>query len=143
MLKKTILICLALTISQNSLAETCPTIQEIKHDQFHGWQALNIDSANPISAKQLNTFKNNVQYFALAEWMEDAPEGSGHCYYHGHDIHSADYLGVFLAKANLTAAAGYDWQSKDPYVKHCNTGIDACVFQTESRDKRRKPNNAI
>jgi hypothetical protein len=99
MLKKFICSSLILTATQITFAERCPSPEEIKSGQLHHWQVLNINSGSTLPNDLIEEFKTNVRYFALAEWMADAPEGSGHCYYHGRD-NDDGYLNVFLAKAN-------------------------------------------
>jgi hypothetical protein len=133
MLKKIIFIACFFVSTHNSFAETCPTILEIRNNYFHGWQVLNINSGNPVPASTLENFKNTVQHFALAEWMEDAPEGAGHCYYQGQDRNDPGYLEVFLAKANvITIPANHNWKFVSPNVMQCRAGIDDCVFQATS-----------
>lgn len=132
MLKKLILTSL-LFASQISLAETCPTITDIKSNYLHGWQALNIDSASPISATTFEIFKNNIQNFALAEWMKGAPEGEAHCYYHGAQ-QDGEYLGVFLAKANLESDnTSSSWQRLNNLVSQCHANVEACQFLTHQK----------
>jgi hypothetical protein len=130
-LKKIIFIACLFVSAHNSFAETCPTILEIKNNYFRGWQALNINSGNPVPTTILENFRNTVQHFALAEWMEDAPEGAGHCYYQGQDRNDPGYLEVFLAKANvINSPDNHNWKPVGSDVMQCRVGIDACVFQS-------------
>jgi hypothetical protein len=109
-------------------AETCPTIMDIHLTHFSGWQAYDIDNGTPVSGIRLKQYAQSVQQFALAEWMEDAPEGSGHCYYFGNH-HESNYLSVYLAKPHLTAEPhSIEWTSVGKDVKQCHSGIIECRF---------------
>src|SRR4051812_13036015 len=81
-------------------AETCPSVNDIKNNNFYGWRVLNIDSGSLLSPVALEKFLSEVNYFALAEWMRDAPEGESHCYY-TNLVSGKNYLGAFLAKKGL------------------------------------------
>ncbi len=130
MFKKLFFIGLLLTAT-TSFAEPCPTIAEIKAGFWHGWQPLNLDSGSLISPSALAYFKNNVQNFALAEWMKDAPEGEAHCYYNGDDKKDNTYLGVFLTKENLTAdTTSLAWHKLNKNILQCRISLQTCQFIT-------------
>src|SRR5258708_29967659 len=92
-------ICIFL-FAAHTYAETCPTINDIHQHTLSGWQAFDIDNGTPLSAARFEEYTHSVQQFTLAEWMEDAPEGSGHCYYYGQNP-DVSYLNAYLAKQNL------------------------------------------
>jgi hypothetical protein len=128
MLKKTIFTLSLLCLAQTSFAENCPTPAALSAGSFQGWQALDIDNGEPLSSIRLARFKKQVVYFAMAEWMLDAPEGEAHCYYFGKS-RDIDYLGVFLAKQNLVADKSTAWQNvSGDYVMQCQESIEACGF---------------
>lgn len=109
-------------------AETCPTINNIHQHTLSGWQVFDIDNGTPLSTARFEQYTQSVQQFALAEWMEDAPEGSGHCYYYGKNPDQR-YLNAYLAKQNLIPEQNTPaWKSVDKFTMHCRTGVNACRF---------------
>ena len=117
-----------LFIAQIAYAENCPTIADLKTNHLNGWSALDINNASPLSKKELERFKKNVAVFAMAEWMRDAPEGSGHCYYNGQQ--SDDYLGVFLAKQDIIPDPhSTQWTKINTAIMQCTAGIAECSFK--------------
>ena len=108
------------------IAENCPNITNIKNNHFHAWQVLNIDSGSMVLPSNLHKFQAEVDHFALAEWMENAPEGESHCYY-SNQASTKNYLNVFLAKKNLLPVNNAVWQKKN-YVSQCFAGITECAF---------------
>jgi hypothetical protein len=127
MFKKIIPFILVVCMAQNH-AETCPTPNAILHHSFEAWQVFDIDNGTPISSSRLEQFSKNVAQFALAEWMEDAPEGEAHCYYYGASP-QPDYLGVYLAKSSLLPdKMSETWKPQGPYVMRCTGNIEGCHF---------------
>lgn len=128
MLKKYCLLAISVVLISTSFAEeTCPTVSDLQYGSLHGWQPLTLDNGTPVTKTQLEFFKKQVAWFALAEWMKAAPEGEAHCYYTNQQ-HEPDYLGVFLAKHALKPAAPEAWESKSPYVMQCHADIKTCLF---------------
>jgi hypothetical protein len=127
MLKKTL--CLFIFTTQLTFAETCPSIADIQTDNLQGWHVININNGLPATPHAIDYFKKNIQYFALAEWMKDAPEGEAHCYYYNQQ--KTDYLNVLLAKPalrpNLSTTA---WQKLTANVLQCHADLSACSFQS-------------
>ena len=110
-----------------SYAEKCPSITEIKHNQFNSWQPLDINSADPISTQRLKKFTQKATQLTLAEWMDEAPEGPGHCYYRG--ASNTDYLDVFLAKQHVKPdTQSSQWQRFDSDTMQCNPLANSCQF---------------
>lgn len=124
----TYLLCLIMIIFlffplvSTCVAETCPTLSEIKSAnpnsiEINNWYALDIDNANRLT---LSAFANAVE-FELAEWMIDAPEGEAHCYYG---------VNAYLAKHNLKPAFIKDYWKKigNDAVYQCNSTVNTCLF---------------
>jgi len=122
MLKKAIVLLSALFFSA-AYADTCPSVIEIKQDNFHGWEALNTDSGEPVSALKLKKFKRLVKAFNFAYWVENAPEGSGQCYYRQVD----EVAEVYFAKNTLAPleAEGNWYKAAWGFLK-CEVGLVAC-----------------
>ena len=126
--KKFILMTAMLFSPLLSVAETCPTPSDLHANQFNGWQALDIDNGTPLSQSRLTQFTHLVSSFALAEWMQDAPEGAGHCYYYGKRP-DPSYLNVFLAKNTAgTDKNVSNWQSVSANTEQCHGDILHCRF---------------
>lgn len=128
MLKKTILFFSLFTWIHFSYANTCPSLSDLKADKLQGWAALNLDSAEPLSDSERREFESSAASFAFAEWIPDAPEGAGHCFYYG-AIPEPDYLGVFLAKetGEPDKRAG-DWHFASDDIMVCKKSIPECRF---------------
>ncbi len=128
MIKKFLFASLFFISPSYTAAETCPTPSSLQHGNFAGWQALDIDNAEPLSLKHLQAFEKKVHYFAIAEWMQDAPEGEAHCYYDGIK-RDYSHLGVFLTRHGLSVdKTNSIWQRVDDYVVQCNKSISQCFF---------------
>jgi len=126
MLKKTLF--LAAILSSFAYAETCPTVHEIRSNNFNGWNAYTIDNGTPLSSDELQKFKSRVLQFALAEWMPEAPEGESHCYYLDKHSHDSSLVFAYLAKHDLIAEKSTYWQDKGGETLQCFHGIMDCRF---------------
>ena len=68
--------------------------------------------------------------------MADAPEGEAHCYYNGY-LADQHYLGVFLAKQNLTdEKINNHWHGNNAWNKQCQASINECTFIPKTSDGR-------
>lgn len=127
MLKKLLFVLPACAYFTFAHAETCPTPTEIHNHQLQGWNAFDIDNGTPLSKEQIDTFTHNVKQFALAEWMDGAPEGPSHCYYD-----APNYLGVFLAKKGLIPDKTFHgWAPVGSDTLQCRAGVNECRFVEE------------
>lgn len=125
--KKIIAICLALFTLQ-SHSETCPTPAELTDNHLNNWQAFDIDNGTSVPDKRLKQFEQDVDQFALAEWMQDAPEGEAHCYYYGKDP-DRSYLGLFLAKHRLKPNTKVSsWHPVGADTQQCSVNLTDCGF---------------
>lgn len=124
MLKK-LLIITTLNFTLSAHAETCPTPTDLKNHFFHNWQILNADSGEPLSPEKREKFIEKVRAFAYAGWLEDAPEGSGECFYHG-----STRLNVYLAKHTLKPdPTDPFWHKQSDFFMRCDAGVMACRFK--------------
>lgn len=129
MLKKTCVFLAIFLLINNANAETCPTLSELKAGTFRNWQPLDLDNAEPLSPEELNSFKKNVAQFAFAQWMPDAPEGSGHCFYYG-TLPDVDYLGVYLVKYTFEPDKTVgNWYRASTDTMQCNVSVTNCRFK--------------
>lgn len=127
MLEKLILLVITGFLTQSVLAETCPSIREIKQQLLHGWQAFDNESRTPLSPKRLAEFKLKAQKFLLAEWVKSANKGA-HCYY---SDRAGSHLDVFLAKKNLTPNNTQEYWYRVSGYLHCAAGETKCKFTQE------------
>jgi hypothetical protein len=128
MLKKLFFVISNLMLFSFVHAETCPSPSDLHHHNLHGWYAFDIDNGTPLSSARLDEYLQNAQQFVLAEWMEDAPEGSGHCYYEKTTSYT-DYGNAFLAKQNLMADnSARQWTPQGIDVMHCKVSVNECRF---------------
>lgn len=108
----------------SSYAQTCPSIDDLHHQNLHGWRAFDIDNGTLLSTERLLTYTQQAQEFALAEWMDEAPEGPAHCYYYDTQKDSS-YLGAFLASQDVIPD---NWKGPQRNVMQCYSGINECRF---------------
>ena len=130
MLRKSLLAIMTLFMLSSPLfAELCPSVNDIKNNRLNGWQAFNKLNGKQLSVTQMKKFRNKLDSFMLAEWMQNAPEGSGHCYYSGKSLQ------VFLAKQRLAPRSAMSktnhWhKAGSAEVMQCNSPkIKECLFQ--------------
>ena len=63
---------------------TCPSVQDIKEQDWIEWQPLYIEGEELASYQDVETFKKHVTRFTVAKWSATYLE-SGHCFYQGTD----------------------------------------------------------
>lgn len=126
MFTKKIFLTISLLLLINiTRAEICPTPSEIKGNILKDWSAFGLDSGEPISDKEMEEFKNSVQHFKAAHWLEDAPEGPAQCYYSGKE----PYLNAYLAKFNKGPDLSIgNWHTTSYDDMQCDSSIDVCRF---------------
>lgn len=121
MLRKSLLTILLASTFTIAHAESCPTMNDLKHNNLQGWTAYDIDNGIPYS--NLKDFEYNARAFALAEFSKGAPEGEAHCYFY-HQNPSLGYGHAYLAKRNLVSSNNYAW--KNSKGAQCTTSDDNC-----------------
>lgn len=89
---------------------TCPSAEQIRHNQTAPWTLLDIDNDEPIHDERAQQFKQTVANFYAAEFLANVPY-SGQCYYKVHG--TPDYSLVSLGKMGLTEPKGEHWQKSD------------------------------
>ena len=124
MFKKIMLTFIFLTLTTATLAETCPSISQLKENNFHGWEPYNSDSGEPLFPQQLTDFKKDVRQFLMAEWAEGAPEGESHCYY---GDKNGNYMDAFLARHGFHDAPSANWHNDGGFMR-CKGEAGNCVF---------------
>lgn len=129
MMKKMLFLLLVFCCMNTAYSEVCPTLSDVRADKLRGWEALNLDSAEPLSEEERREFESHVASFAFAEWISDAPEGAGHCFYYG-AVPEPDYLGVFLAKETGVPDKRFgDWHLAGDGIFLCKKSIADCRFK--------------
>jgi hypothetical protein len=130
MAKKIVLLISMLLFFNIAFAEMCPSVKDLKQNNFNGWEAFDRDNGLPLIAVRLKEFKQQLNGFMLAEWMQNAPEGSARCYYSGKT--SKKYIQAFLAKQRLmpNKAMNHWHQLSSSEVMRCKSKkIEDCLFQ--------------
>lgn len=129
MLKKLLPSCLFYLFLTPIHAETCPSLADLQANHLQNWRAFSIDNGTPLSLEQLDIFEKNAQRFLLAEWMPEAPEGEGHCYYET----DSNYSEAFLAKHVMGAdQTNYLWHDAGGGVLQCDSEREQCQFVSAS-----------
>lgn len=122
-MRKTLAGLILLLFCQQTFAESCPSVKEIKKNELKNWKAYDTDNNEPISITRLNQFKQNAAQFVLAEW----DKGSIHCYYH--DKYGSD-LAVYLAKHNFQPENSKHFWYQVTGAMHCAAGMHECAFNS-------------
>lgn len=122
MYKKLMIAAGIILLHTSCLADTCPTISEVKHGKLTGWKIYDSDDGKLVSTHRASEFKRIAEQFALAEWSK----GNVHCYYRDKD---GSDLEVYLAKDHLSFSNKKDyWYEVSGYM-HCAAGMKECEFQ--------------
>lgn len=125
MIKHIMMMLCAFIFTQVVYADTCPTINDLKNNQFHMWNAFHSDSGTALSDAELLKFIRIVSLFKFAELAKGSPEGSSHCYYN--DV-NGNYTFAYLAKKHLTVDVhSIYWQSENDIFR-CYADTSSCVF---------------
>ena len=122
----TIIIFYIISISVG-IAETCPTIQDIKNGNFHAWRLYDSDSHQPLNTKYVPQFKQYAQQFTLAEWHKDSKQRNIiRCYYR--DFNGSEARAYLAKKDFHPEIVKNTWYSVSGSL-HCAAGRNHCVFQ--------------
>jgi hypothetical protein len=128
MFKKLVIAGIMLTLSPICLADTCPSVADIKKDAIAGWRAYDSDDGVPLSADREKQYKKAIQEFVLAEWASEPNHTNTiHCYYRDQNGSS---LEAYLSKENVTLTKrtkSYWYQVSGSM--HCAAGMDQCKFE--------------
>jgi hypothetical protein len=111
------------------VADTCPTIQDIKSSSLTGWKAYDSDDGTLLSAKRTAQFKKSIEQFALAEWKTNANHQHAiRCYYRDQN---GSGLEAYLAKNHFSLAENNPaWYSVSGSM-NCAAGMNECHFQQD------------
>lgn len=135
MIRKLIIAVGITLLSQHCLAETCPSVKDIKSNSLNGWNAFDSDDGTPLSSARETQFKKTIEEFALAEWKDAKDKGGSiHCYYRDS---TGSNLEAYFAKDNFIPKkiANSFWYEVSGFM-HCAAGMDQCEFETKTLDKR-------
>jgi hypothetical protein len=142
MIRKFIIIVSITLLSQHCLAETCPSVKDIKSSLASGWKAFDSDDGTPLSFARETQFKNTIEQFALAEWKDmKNKSGSIHCYYRDR---TGSNLEAYFAKENFVPKkiANSFWYEVSGFM-HCAAGMDKCEFETKTLSNNNRNNNQL
>ena len=117
-----------LLLCQLGFAQTCPSVQDIKHALPVGWKAIDSDDGGELSPGREVQFRKLAQEFALVEWIDtNHKTGSIHCYYR--DKNGSD-LEAFLTRDNFIPKNTNDYWYQVSGSMQCAAGMDKCNFET-------------
>ena len=125
------LFCATVILLLDSVAEVCPTVEQVRANQLGFWRVFNADSGSPLSPTQLMDYEKNLRLFAEADYYEGAPEGPAQCYYDAENdpYHSGAYLAIHDLQPDYQQTNF--WQKTDPYHYQCQQhDVENCVFVT-------------
>lgn len=128
MYKQLLLILSTAFFTQAALANTCPTVKDIKQNHITGWVAYDSDDGKPFPADRMKQLVESIEQFALAEFKEKGPNGTSavHCYYR--DKHGSD-LEAYYSKDNIKPENKSNVWYQVTGSLHCAAGMDKCAFR--------------
>jgi hypothetical protein len=115
------------SLTSFALAETCPSVDAIKHQAFGSqWKMYDTGSDKAISDERLAQALKSIDQLSLAEWSETKDHtGIVRCYYR--DKHGS-HLEAYLANTHYRPDnSRHVWYSVTGHL-HCAAGVDQCVF---------------
>ena len=129
MSKILLLIASIILFSQTALADTCPSVTDIKQNHLDGWKAFDSEDGTPFPPGKIAQLAKYIHQFALAEYTAKGPNGTAvHCYYR--DVHGSD-LEAYFSKDNINPInAKNTWYQVSGYM-HCAAGNENCAFQSK------------
>lgn len=110
---------------QISFAETCPNVNDIKHNSLNGWKIYDSEEGTPLSHKRQALYRKRVEKFVLAEWPDNNKLGIIHCYYRDHD---GSDLEAYLAKRNFSPKKSLSYWYKVTGYTQCAASKEKCEF---------------
>ncbi|OGT55292.1 MAG: hypothetical protein A3F43_03490 [Gammaproteobacteria bacterium RIFCSPHIGHO2_12_FULL_42_10] len=127
----TLIALMFFSLPQVSMADTCPSVDDIKHKTFSGhWKAYDSDTDKVLAPDRLADAIAAIDRFALVEWTDTKQHvGMIHCYYrdkHGSNLEA--YFATEHFKPNNTNKA---WYAVTGYM-HCADGREQCLFGSPS-----------
>ena len=127
-MKKYFILCCGIGLFLSSVAEVCPTVEAIQHNQLDGWQAFDSDDGEPLSGEVFSHYQSGLYGFAEADYYQDAPEGPAQCYY----ASSFDpyYGNAYLAKQSLQpdfSQVAWQWDGAF-HAKCAEANQENCLF---------------
>jgi hypothetical protein len=115
-------------LTQLSVASTeiCPSVEEIKNQNFNHWLPLYIEGEELASDNDVQNFKNHLTQFVVARWDRVYLE-NGHCFYAGTDPIISKI--VFAQDAWRPVQGGkWSWKNPDKTAECYSNTVTDCAF---------------
>lgn len=126
-MNKLMTVILALFFCHSAMADTCPSVKDLKAGTTHGFQAYDSDDDSLLSKERLAQFIKNTEQFILAEWQDTKDhQGAVHCYYR--DMNGSQ-MDTYLKKTNLVPANPQKRWYEVSGSMHCAAGMESCLFK--------------
>ena len=127
---KKIFLALSLTLlCQTSFADKCPSVADIKGNTLHGWKTYDSEEKKQLSHQRLTHFKNTVEHFVLAEWVNSRGKNTIHCYY---SDNNGSTLEAYIAKDHFIPVNNHHyWYQVSGYIQ-CAAGAAECAFSKQA-----------
>jgi len=128
MINKLIVAISCAWLCQVALAETCPSVNEIKRNALSNWKAYDSDEGTPLPPTREAQLIRTAEQFVLAEWATGKNKhGSIHCYYRDS---TGSSLEAYFAKENVVPKKTTNnfWYEVSGFM-HCAAGMDKCEFE--------------
>lgn len=126
MMYKAIALLFLLAQSTLVLADTCPSVTDIKHQKAAGWKAYDSDDSTRLSEKRAAKLRHAIEQFTLAEWSGDQNKSSIHCYYR--DKNGSE-LEAYFSKNNFLPKDTHHYWYQVSGSMQCAAGANYCEFQ--------------
>lgn len=113
-------------LCQLSFAETCLDTKNVKNNKLSGWKIIDSEDGLPLSAKRADQFRQDIEAFVLAEWMQDK-NNTVHCYYRNKDGYDME---AFLTKENFMPNNMQQFWYQVSGSMQCAAGAAKCEFKS-------------
>lgn len=118
-------------MTQLCLAETCPSVQDIKQNNMKGWKIFDSEEGIPLSERREADFRNHIVAFAMAEWVKSNKNGIIHCYYKNKD---GSDMEAFLTKDNFIPSNAQNLWYQVSGSWQCAASALKCEFKSLNRE---------
>ena len=122
----------------SAFANTCPTINDIKHQTLSGWTFMDGERDVPLSNERMAEFKERVTHFGLAESINVNGKPVIHCYYLDK---GGSNLEAYLSRENQKPIDKTKFWYKVTGATHCAASLNECTFSSGNPVSQLAKNN--
>lgn len=113
-----------------AIAERCPSIDEIKNNNLHGWHVYKNDIYTPASKDEISIFQNQAAVFTEVTWMAEGRKGGTTiCEYAPVYKSNHIFLGAFEVGTYDEPDPGNSSWKKKAFFFFCSDSVEKCSIK--------------